>query len=79
MGELCLLGYPIMTIPFWDKFGHKSGRLFHLRIYQARKVQIHKKIYPSKGEGTPATARSKKRVTGQPHPRPKQENHHQKP
>ena len=20
MGELCLLGYPIMTIPVWDKF-----------------------------------------------------------
>ena len=26
------LGYPIMTIPVWDKFGHKSGRLFHLSI-----------------------------------------------
>ena len=32
MSELCLLGYPIMTIPVWDKFGHKSGRLFHLNI-----------------------------------------------
>ena len=21
-----------MTIPVWDKFGHKSGRLFHLSI-----------------------------------------------
>ena len=62
MDELCLLGYPIMTIPVWDKFGHKSAGLFHLNI-QARKIQIHKKIYPSKGEGTPATARSKKRVT----------------
>ena len=51
-----------MTIPVWDKFGHKSGRLFHLNI-QARKIQIHKKIYPSKGEGTQATALSKKRVT----------------
>ena len=25
------LGYPIMTIPVWDKFGHKSGRLFHFK------------------------------------------------
>ena len=32
LGELCLLGYPMMTIPVWDKFGHKSGRLFHLSI-----------------------------------------------
>ena len=24
------LGYPIMTVPVWDKFGHTSGRLFHL-------------------------------------------------
>ena len=51
-----------MTIPVCDKFGHKSNRLFHLHI-QARKIQIHKKIYPNKGEGTPATAQSKKRVT----------------
>ena len=60
MGELGLLGYPIMTVR--DKFAHKSGRLFHLNI-QVRKIQIHKKIYPSNGEGTPATARNKKRVT----------------
>ena len=32
LGELWLLGYPITTIPVWDKFGHKSGRLFHLSI-----------------------------------------------
>ena len=23
LGELRLLGYPIMTIPIWDKFGHR--------------------------------------------------------
>ena len=63
MGELCLLGYPIMTIPVWDKFGHKSGRLFHLNI-QARKIQIHKKIYPSKGEGTPAIRQMKVEPNG---------------
>ena len=37
--------------------------LVESQAYQARKIQIHKKIYPSKGEGTPATARNKKRVT----------------
>ena len=25
------LGYPIMTIPVWDKFGHKSGPIFHFK------------------------------------------------
>ena len=63
MGELCLLGYPIMTIPVWDKFDHKSGRLFHLSI-SARKVQIHNKIYSSKGEGTPAIREMKVEQNG---------------
>ena len=34
--------------------------------------------YPSKGEGTPATAQSKERVKGPPHPRPKQDDRQQK-
>ena len=33
--------------------------------------------YPSKGEGTPATAQSKERVNGPPHPRPKQDDRQQ--
>ena len=40
MGELCLLGYPIMTIPVWDKFGHKSGCLIisfkHIKLEKSR-------------------------------------------
>ena len=32
LGELCLLGYQIMTIPVWDEIAHKSGRLIHLTL-----------------------------------------------
>ena len=34
--------------------------------------------YPNKGEGTLATAQSKERVKGPPHPRPRQDDRQQK-
>ena len=45
-------------------------KLKHIKLEKPDK-QEH---YPSKGEGTPATAQSKERVKGPPHPRPKQDD-----
>ena len=48
MGELGLLGYPIMTIPVRDKFAHKSGRLFHLNIQAIGKSRYTRRFIPAK-------------------------------
>ena len=42
-----------MTIPVWDEFGHKSGRLFHLSKY-GQKNPDTQEDYASKDEGTAA-------------------------
>lgn len=41
-----MLGHKIMTKPLWNEF----GRLIQLKhtMYKARKIQIHKNIYPAK-------------------------------
>ena len=44
MGELCLLGYPIMTIPVWDKFSFKHiklGKSRYTRRFIPAKVRAH--------------------------------------
>ena len=52
MGELCLLGYPLMTIPVRDKFGHKSGRLFHFSI-KLGKSRYTRRFIPAKVRAHP--------------------------
>ena len=42
-----------MTIPVWDEFGHKSGRLFHLSKY-GQKNPDTQEDYASKDEDTAA-------------------------
>ena len=49
-------------------------KLKHIKLGKPEK-QEH---YPSKSEGTPATAKSNERVKGPPHPRPKQDDRQQK-
>ena len=45
-------------------------KLKHIKLEKPDK----REHYPSKGEGTPATAQSKERVKGPPHPKPKQDD-----
>ena len=54
LGELCSLGYRVVTIPVWDKFGHKSGRLFHFKHIKLGKSRYTRRFIPAKGEGAPA-------------------------
>ena len=76
LGELCLLWHKIITNPLWDILatGVAVIKLKHIKLGKPD-TQEH---YPSKGEGTPATAQSKERVKGPPHPRPKQDDRQQK-
>ena len=61
MGELCLLGYPIMTkFQFGINLATRVA-VYFISAYQARKVQ---KIYPSKGESTPAIREMKVEQNG---------------
>ena len=66
----------IITNPLWDILatGVAVIKLKHIKLGKPD-TQEH---YPSKGEGTPATAQSKERVKGPPHPRPKQDDRQQK-
>ena len=49
-------------------------KLKHIKLGKPDTQEHH----PSKGEGTLATAQSKERVKGPPHPRPKQDDRQQK-
>ena len=51
------LGYPIMTIPVWDKFGHKSGRLFHFKHFKLGKSRYTRRFIPAKVRAHPPSGR----------------------
>ena len=51
------LGYPIMTIPVWDKFGHKSGRLFHFKHFKLGKSRYTRRFIPAKVRSHPPSGR----------------------
>ena len=76
MGELCLLAHKIITNPLWDILAQEWPfiKLKHIKLGKPDTQER----YPSKGEGTPATAQRKERVKGPPHPRPKQDERQQK-
>ena len=76
MGGLCLLGHKIIQTYygiFWP-WEWPFIKLKHKKLGKPD-TKLH---YPSKGEGTPATAQSKERVKGPPHPKPKQDDRQQK-
>ena len=51
------LGYPIMTIPVWDKFGLKSGRLFHFKRFKLGKSRYTRRFIPAKVRAHPPSGR----------------------
>ena len=51
------LGYSIMTIPVWDKFGHKSGRLFHFKHFKLGKSRYTRRFIPAKVRSHPPSGR----------------------
>ena len=56
MGELCLLGYQIMTILFWDEFWPQGWPFISFKHIQLGN-RMHKKIIPAKVRAHPPSER----------------------